>query len=72
MNTLGTVQSVFKVYVLSDFSDGKCPICFAVKRTNVLSVLSHSGHLSYKYPSGCAPLCRVENKSSLSSITIVK
>ena len=35
--------------VLGDFSNGKCPIRFAVKRTNVLSILCNSGHLSYRY-----------------------
>ena len=35
-----------RLCVLSDFTNGKRPFRFAVKRTNVLSLLCYSGHLS--------------------------
>ena len=42
--------------VLSDFTDGKRLFRFAVKRTNVLSILCDSGHLSYRCPYGYTSL----------------
>ena len=41
--------------VLSDFTDGKCPFHYAVKRANVLPVLCDSGYLSYRYPMDVQP-----------------
>ena len=38
------------LYVLSDFSDTKCPIHLVGKWSNALSILCSSGRLSYRYP----------------------
>ena len=43
-------KSSGRLCVLSEFTDEKCLFHFAVKRTNVLSILCDSGHLSYTAP----------------------
>ena len=49
-------NSSVRLCVLSDFTDENCLYRFAVKRTNVLSILCDSGHLSYRYLYGCTLL----------------
>ena len=47
LNTHATVQSVFVLLVTSVMEN--VPFVLLVKQTNVLSILSNSGHLSYRY-----------------------
>ena len=57
----------------------KCPINFvwlwAFKRTNLLTILCDSGHLSRRYPYGCTPLCwgpkKKKKKIKLSKNTVM-